>query len=559
MSGNFATAAQGILLPTAPGQERATSLRLGAALHALGIPKEDHARWLVAEQRAWLERNEVSAEFRSVVRDTIFNQNDETRSYVVPKEALNAEGVELAIARLSERYFDIHQKLVEDHILEREKAHQLLSHFGMILRFRLLDLMSASEIARWIGIADTRNVITWKSVQTILNEVGCAPTLTEEKLISCFEYDTGLESDVFGDLTHSECIYLIGEIASNIGVQGNFVEWLSSLVGDGNHPPYVVILHYQLIVQRYFDHAVSYLYEFSPRGLASIKLKSIYVEAGLLHVEGNPFLNNAKAVERADLNWVLAKKDNKQAVRALSNILLALESVGPAVKSELSAHIRMLLCRIIRIETEKGAPLVNEIPSFADADLISIANKIAAENTATTGILEQRLVEVWACGRHTGEWSSRGVGDSVFAANTFRKKFGDCEFELPLRPNPQIHAYEAHGGRLTRHYVEDHIYTFGRVLKARSDSMTSIADLDSWRLDLTFIAHAIDQDLEQPTEYKIHDTNGNFVIITPNFMTFTDIIPEIIQRSLKEFRDALLSLNKHTIHPNVRLAVLSLA
>lgn len=559
MAADFDAAVRSLLLPTTPGAVAQTESRIRKGLNTLAVPADDHGRWIKAEQRKWFDAGVPTSEFKSLIRMALYDPAKKTKSFAVPASTLHSDGMDNALSRLSQRYFDIHRKLVAEQLLENEVAHQLLSHTGSILRLRLLDRMSSSEIARWISAADARQPTSWKSIQIILQELRCDPKVHEVDAMSCFDDDTDTESEIFGDLTNPECIDYISNLASELGVHGNFGLWLSDLTGDDNHPPYVVILHYQLLIQNFYDHALSYLYEFTPRGQATLSLIEKYVEAGYLHVEGNPFLNNAKAVERADFNWVLAKKDNKAAVRALSGILLSLEGVGQAVKTELCVVIRKFLCRKLRLQRENGSPLLHKIKPFTGDTLSHLVQKAALGNSATTGILEQRLVEIWASSKHGDDWAVRGLGDSVFAANTFKQKFGDCEFEFPVRPNPKIVAYEAHGGKLTSHYVNDHVYTFGRVLEKRTGLMKSISALENWAAKVIFVAHEIDAALKKNRKYVVSDKQGAELELVVEYTTFADISADIIECGAEKVNDTFLRLNSHVVHPRIRRSINALS
>lgn len=558
MAADFQTAVRSLLVPTAPGCDAEIEARVRSELLGLGIPEDDHGRWISAEQRAWLTSRRPSDALKRLVRLAIFDAAQAVPSYSVPPATIAANGLQDAVGVLSTTYFELFDKLVSEHLLGDQIARQLLSHSGVILRLRLLDRMSASEIARWISAADTRQPTSWKSIRTILADLGCVAEIDAAQLTACFDADSEAEADIFGDQTVSECIASISEIAADLGIVGDFENWLTALTGPGNHPPYLVILHYQLTIQAFFDHALSYLYEFTPRGAAALSLIEKYKDAGALHVEGNPFLNNAKAVERADFNWVLAKKDNKSSVRALSALLLTLESVGPALKSEMSVAIRRLLCRLLRLKSEEGDDLEMELPNFTAESFGRLVRNAAQGNSETTGILEQRLTEILAISRHGPEWTSRGIGDSVFAANTFRKKFGDCEFDLPVRPNPQVVAYEAHGGRLTGHYINDHLYTFGRVLEKRAEQMALIADIEAWEMSVTFVAHDLEAALPHTQERLVRAADGTEVRLTINLATYRDLAEELAAAPLDLAERVLSGMNNRLVHPKIREKVLAL-
>lgn len=88
------------------------------------------------------------------------------------------------------------------------------------------------------------------------------------------------------------------------------------------------------------------------------------------------------------------------------------------------------------------------------------------------------------------DWVPRGIGDSVFATNLSKKKFGDAELKHKVRD--EIIAVEAHGGRLTGRYVEDHLFTMRAVLEARRAELEDRVPVARWSVEVVFVAHQID-------------------------------------------------------------------
>ncbi len=100
---------------------------------------------------------------------------------------------------------------------------------------------------------------------------------------------------------------------------------------------------------------------------------------------------------------------------------------------------------------------------YAPKQLDRIEAFVQAGNTSTSGIVEQRYVDAVTTTLHPeGQpWKSRGVGDSVNATNLSCRKLGDCDFQDTA--GRTVAAYEAHGGMLTKAYVDKHLATLQRV------------------------------------------------------------------------------------------------
>jgi hypothetical protein len=338
-------------------------------------------------------------------------------------------------------------------------------------------------------------------------------------------------------------------VAESLGCKGEFDEWLTDLFIHDLHAPYLLILHFQLLIQARFDHAVTYAYEFKPRGQVATWLTQQYIAAGI-PVARNAFLNNAKATLRFDQVWVTGRTDHLRSASALASILERIESLGALAKEELAAQIRGLLHRYIRIQSEQNAgELPNLLPPLGQAEATNLLNSIARANTATTGILEQRLVDCFGSVRHLSNdgWSVRGLADSVFAANTFRKKLGDVEFERPERIDPESTSYESHGGRLTLPYVFDHLDSFAFVLSLREEELSSIAALDQWAFKVVFVAHEFDDGL--PASHQLGTCTVDL-----DYITFADVADELLDGDTLDHVNAMIvtPLNNGFVHPDVR-------
>lgn len=520
MSADFQTAVRGLHLPTARGLEGELERRVSDRIAELGVQESDRAQWLVAEQREWEETGAPSNIFRTLIQGALFDAKHDPASVYLSGAVSGAE-IEAVAPILAREYFGLHRRMMDDHYFSFEQARQLLSYSGMIIRLRMLDRMSASEIARWMAAADSRFALDWRAVQTILDRTDIKPTLSAADVEAVFSEDAAAETVMFGDQSEDEAIAEIGRAARTLGVEG-FEEADIRTVISG-HEPYLHILHYQLSIQARFDHALSYLYEFSPRGVASRWLIDVYERAGF-EVGGNPFLNNAKAVDQADANWVASKEANKKEAKALSAILLGLETLGASAKSELSMILRRFLCRCVRMRRQISEGLASRLPNVDATQIAVLLGSVAARNTQTYGILEQRVLEA-LIEAETPDAKYLGVGDSVFATNTHRKKLGDFERRNFNPASPSIYAYEAHGGRLTQHYVNDHLRSYVKVLMSRVEDMETVADIEKWTLKIVFVSHSFEADLAGTREVMVAPGRSLSIVIV------TETYAEVISRA----------------------------
>ncbi|WP_164555348.1 hypothetical protein, partial [Paracoccus haematequi] len=63
---------------------------------------------------------------------------------------------------------------------------------------------------------------------------------------------------------------------------------------------------------------------------------------------------------------------------------------------------------------------------------------------------------------------------------------------LKHKVRDEIIAVEAHGGRLTGRYVEDHLFTMRAVLEARRAELEDRVPVARWSVEVVFVAHQID-------------------------------------------------------------------
>jgi hypothetical protein len=391
--------------------------------------------------------------------------------------------------------------------------------------------LSAAQIAKLIAARDHRVPIAWPEVELILAELQLAPSLSLEAVKAAYETDQELELEFFADAEERDCISRVAEISRRLGFPGDLHEPLTRLffpVGKP-HGPYLQMLHIQCTIAEFYDHALSILYEFNPRGVTAQWLFEQYPSSIVAAHE--PFVNNAKSVDEMTRAWATSKRRDSAIERqahALVSIIEGLDSMGFAARRELASWLRRLLARRIRLAEGTEVRLPEELsPDQANA----LVAAVAAGETNTRGILEQRVVDAVAALRHRRpNWISRGLLDSVNATNTSSWKCGDCDFQNA--DQAEVIAYEAHAGRLTNLYVQSHIRTLKTVLRRRvAEWEENFGSRLAWNLKLVFVAHRV-----EVTDIPSQSIEGVALRITP--VTYEEFLAGF-DCEAKEAREAL--------------------
>jgi hypothetical protein len=394
--------------------------------------------------------------------------------------------------RLASNYRELHEAVLQDrHLLSFDEASAFLSHARLIAQLAAEESMSAAQIANVLSARDRRVDFTWQAVQDVLGRLDLRKALELAEVQALFERDEALEEPHYADADFGDAASIVGHVGQSFGFPDDLESLLIRLFPpdpDGpRHGPYLQMLHYQCVIAEFFDHALTVLYEFAPRGAVAEWLFTQY--PGDLSGAGNPFLNNAKSVDRLDAAW--ARSKDRQGLlspaSALFEIVAGLEVMGFAARQELAGWLRRWLLRVIRLTR----PLAREVPGHPTAEAVAaLLDAVSRDETRTAGIIEQRLVDAVALTRHFEHygWRSHGVGDSVNASNVSRRKLGDCEFQNAAER--KVVAYEAHAGNLSQVYIDGHAQTLRRVLPMRIEEWERIADLKDWEIEVVFVAHS---------------------------------------------------------------------
>lgn len=428
-------------------------------------------------------------------------------------------------------YFDIHTKLISKPFFNFSIGTIMLSHLRLIVHLAADQKMSSAKIAKVLKSIDHRvSFISWKDVQSILKPFAIQPQLDLGNAKNLYAADQRLEEEYFADATMEDALYQIGEVAKQLQFSDDAADLLRILSAAGKvHLPYLQILHYQCLISGFYDHAITILYEFNPRGNTANWLFSEW--NALLHTS-NPILNNAKAVDVLDMNWARSRKPAEyEQATVLVALLKALDGMGFSAAQQLTSWIRRWLVRYIKLNSQTIVPLSRALPLL---EVRKILDFIKSGPTSTYGILEQRYVDAIAAviNKKEDDWRSRGLSDSVNSNNLSKRKLGDCDFQNSNELS--IRAYEAHGGTLSRIYFEGHVRTFRRSLEKRRDELETIADIDKWQIEVIFVAYDFEPNL--PESFEVEN-----LTVTCTFIKFRDLLEQIDPDS-QDFNSAFNSL-----------------
>jgi hypothetical protein len=457
-----------LILPIPFGCEEGAAVSLLSSIGRLGVPLEGLAEFLDLRIREWETGDRVPSDLAAIIGGIL--------------GTVHSEGA----TAIRTRYFDLHRIALEDPSgLSHLQSRHLLSHLPLMIMLHSAERMSASQIVRVLRARDSRVACSWEAICRILKAVGIYRELDLAAFKALFSTDASLEEVHFADSTMDECVGSVADLGLALGLSGSMGQHLRTLLPEGDVPLYSTLemLHYQLMIGEFYDHALTFTYEHKPRGEAMNWLHEQYPDS--IKSGKQPFLNIAKGLYRISEDWALARDRPAEAV-AMTRLLEDVESLGFPAKREVSEKVRWLIHRYIKRFAGDSRPIPADLPS---EQIRMAAWQVTAEPSQTFGILEQRLVDATASALHSPErgWHPSAIGQSVFASNRSSKKFGDCEF-LHHGKN-RIEAYEAHAGRATRWYLEDHVSTLTATVASRLASLEENFDLPKLGVKIVFVAH----------------------------------------------------------------------
>ena len=457
-------------LPTLFSREAAAIQKFEEHLVALGQLSTDAVDWVKYELNGW-------------------SADSPSESLVSLVKAIVSVSEPVYGPRLAQQYFPLHGRLVSKFFLSHVEATALLSHALFAMRLAEEEGFSGAQLARVLASRDGRVTFTRQNMTALLGGLSLNVEFDLLRTQAVYASDLALEPFYFVDANLEESADIVAEKARQLGLSDGIKTALKVLYptpAANTFTPYIQILNFQAMLVEAFDHDVLDLYEFKPRGQPCIWLCSTYPTN--LAGAGNPFLNNAKAVERLTDSWMRSKEGVQQAgARALLQILSSLDGLGVGARKELGLWIRLWILRAIRLAGPPGPG----VPSPLTAQNVrSLLMRVAAGNTGTLGILEQRIVDAIGSTVHPQpHWRPRGLGDAVNATNISKRKLGDCDFQNST--DFQIVAYESHGGVLTETYLNEHLRTLAKAIELRKPELEGVADVENWQATIHFIAHQV--------------------------------------------------------------------
>lgn len=514
---------------------------------------EDKADWVRLEAGEWEKTGTPSELFRRFIAELLYSPGKEPVTYVIdPKILGNDEEQRDVLQSLSDRYFDLHSRIIDEEKVGHHAACRLLSHVSTMMVLATGGKMTASRI---FSILDADGISlgkSWSTPRFILDACKLKQEASADDIAALYAADKESEAELLGDLSVDEAIRHVSDVCRSVGYDGDIYDQLATLFGEQGHTPYLCMLHFPLSILTLFNHSLPNGYEFSPRGEGVLWLTEKYNEAGL-NVSKSPFLNNAKSVDTLNAGWASAKKkEQRNAARALTDILAELDRLSDPSRSAAGLYLRGLLHRVIRMSSEDADAISDRIPDFNEELAERLVASVGHGNTGTRGIIEQRLTDCVALleAGDLDQWRRKGFGDSVFTTNTSQKKLGDAE--LKHTKEAKIIAVEAHGGRLTEKYVQDHLNTMRNVMPLRAEELEDRAALDKWQLELQFFAHELDDGMT--TAIEVSGVPVNIVYRRYSDLAENNLngLPAILN---EHFRD---ELNRIHVHRDIRSKVIEM-
>lgn len=497
-------------LPCRHTSEDQCVAKLSELLRLEAGPNTLMSAWVEIELSAWEATGTASASLKKVCNE-LFKIS----------EKFENEGCRRYYRRFAERYFDAHAGLLSNSGQTFAEARATLEQASLIIELAIGSQFSAAQIARMMSQNESKALTSRQVIAEVLRICGAQPRLTLAHIQSIFDIDSKEEVAAFKDADFEVAADEVSDIASRY-LEGRglsqALKVLSPRFGDGGRlvsdfTPYLQMLHYQCSICEYFDHYVNDLYEFSPRGQVADWLFEKYPRS--IASASNPFLNNAKSVEVIGESWVRSKKNSETpGARALLTVLGALDGVNFLARRELARWIRMWIHRILRSAQNQHIDLPGDIKF---RQIMLLADHVAAGNTRTYGIIEQRFVDALAAVSNAA-MRPRGLGDAVNASNMSGKKFGDCEFID--NANFSVVAFEAHGGGLSKVYIKQHILSLTKTVPYRVNELEMVADINQWNAKVIFVAH----DLGDADSVHVAVRGLRFEITMTTFVEFSRII-----------------------------------
>lgn len=390
------------------------------------------------------------------------------------------------------------EKIAIDGSLSMQTMSRVLSQSLFITSMFLDEGMSCSQVSRVLTSFESKYVPVEASTK-VAAAFRIKPSVSVDEVRTTIAFDKKNGEENFPDARLEESYQICERLCQlwvpEIEVITELENLSSPYLRADSYYPYIQILHWATLVVEKYDHPVTYLYEFSPRGVAA---NALFDEAYPNVNTQNPFLNLAKAVHQIDYSWL--ENRSESSAYALVNLLQKIDKLPYRARKEVSRIIRSWILYFIQLED-----VPEDFPPF-DVDFDAqtartFSDAVNSAETYTRGVIEQRLVDALALLAFDGDGVAvRGIGDSVNASNFSKKKMGDLEF-LNAGAKRSL-ALEAHGGQVTPGYVYAHLASLARVLEMRQVDNPEMQDeKGEWVITVAYVAHDFSDGLDDlPTE-----------------------------------------------------------
>ena len=423
-----------------------------------------------------------------------------------------AVSVDPDMEKLAGEYFKLVEKLEQKSYMSRAYAVALVGGAPLIRTLVIEQHLGLDRIRSILNVPGA----TFDAIRSVLGAIGISAAFVVDDIEAIHHADMEDVSAYFGDTPADESDEtfkgLLGNFSRNEELWGEVTE----LVYIG-FEPYLFMLYFELLTLETTDRFPGRaIYECGPRGQ---KVKALW--NSMYHpTQENPYLNNAKSVYSLDTAWAETKlsRETQNGSLMLADIFEIMSELPYTTRRRVAHVIR---CYLVHIANEKQ--LSTPLPAITPVGICSFVERVAASNSLTKGVLDQRLVDfLTMCAHGHDKWMARGLGSSVNETNAAGRKFGDVEY-LSLRDKKTVHAYEAHGGGLRDEYVQDHINSLVGTVEYLKNVAGDRGEFFEREVEVAYVAH----DISRLNRFK----DGHTEIIggipfSFRFMSFYDLLGE---------------------------------
>ena len=463
------------------------------ASESITLPEEEVAERFSEMWGLWLADGGIpSKELRDVVREAV--------------------SVDPGMERLAGEYFKLVEKLETRLYMSRAHAVALVGCAPLI---RIL------VIEQHLGLDRIRSILnvpgaTFDAIRSVLAAIGISAAFVVDDIDAIHLTDIENVSAFFGDTPPDESEETFRGLLGNFSRNEELWEDVTELVYVG-FEPYLFMLYYELLTLETTDRFPGRaIYECGPRGQ---KVKALW--NSMYHpTQENPYLNNAKSVYSLDTAWAETKlsRETQNGSLMLADIFDIMSELPYTTRRRVAHVIRCYLVHVANVN-RVSTPL----PAITPVDIRLFVERVAASNSLTKGVLDQRLVDfLTMCAHDYENWIVRGLGSSVNETNASGRKFGDVEY-LSLEDRRTVHAYEAHGGGLRDEYVQDHIKSLVGIVDYLSSAAKDRGETFDREVDIVYVAHNTAR-LGRFENGHIEEING--ITFRYRFITFCDLLEE---------------------------------